>query len=274
METVQRLSCGAAIVLAASLVSAQQQQQPSPRTGWPCGGRLDPSYFRVAEGTGGHLLLLAPEEIGDSATLLTALGAHPQTIFRLAGSIPSGLHDFQVPIDPSVDSVVFSFSVQCLQSTEVVPPSGALPRDSVSDLSNFRAQRMVIVKRPEPGVWTVRVSGSGVAAVVVQAQSAIGIAQLQFAPAAGTAFTAVPAAGVENAVMIRMSGHTTGLRASMVSGVFEQLAVLALSSGDSEGTYTARFTPGAAGFRLLVTGKDDQGFAFQRMHAPLLTPAR
>ena len=60
----------------------------------------------------------------------------------------------------------------------------------------------------------------------------------------------------------------------MVSGVFEQLAALSLSPGDSEGTYTARFTPGAAGFRLLVTGKDDQGFAFQRMSAPLLTPTR
>jgi hypothetical protein len=133
---------------------------------------------------------------------------------------------------------------------------------------------MVIVKRPEPGIWTVRVSGSGVAAVVVQAQSAIGIAQLQFAPADGTVFTAVPAAGVENAVRIRMSGHTTGLRASMVSSGFEQLAVLSLSPADSEGTYTARFTPGAVGFRLLIAGKDDQGDPFQRMHAPLLTPAR
>jgi hypothetical protein len=140
METVQPLWCGAAIVLAATLVmGAQPPQQQSVRAGWPCGGRLDPSYFRVAEGTGGHLLLLAPEEISDSATLLSALGAHPQTIFRLAGSIPSGLHDFRVPIDPSVDSVVFSFSVQCLQSTDVVPPSGALPADNVRDLSNFRA---------------------------------------------------------------------------------------------------------------------------------------
>jgi hypothetical protein len=71
-----------------------------------------------------------------------------------------------------------------------------------------------------------------------------------------------------------MSGHSTGLRASMVSGVFEQLAVLSLSPGDSEGTYTARFTPAAVEFRLLVTGNDDQGNAFQRLHAPLLTPAR
>jgi hypothetical protein len=142
-----------------------QQQPPAPRAGWPCGARLDPSYFHVAEGTGGHMLLLSPEEIGDSGALLTAFGSHPQTILRLAGSATPGVHEFQVPIDSFVESALFSISVQCLQVAEVVRPSGAavLGGDEVTDLSAFRAQRMVIVKRPEPGVWSVRVAGSGVA---------------------------------------------------------------------------------------------------------------
>jgi Aldo/keto reductase family len=79
----------AAVVVGPTLVGAQQQTL-NPRSGWPCGARLDTSYFQVAEGSGGHLLLLAPEEIGDAATLLTALGAHPQTICRLAGSLTPG----------------------------------------------------------------------------------------------------------------------------------------------------------------------------------------
>lgn len=32
------------------------QQQTSARGDWPCGARLDPSYFQVAEGSGGHPL--------------------------------------------------------------------------------------------------------------------------------------------------------------------------------------------------------------------------
>jgi hypothetical protein len=48
----------AAAVSVPFLISAQQQS--STRAGWPCGVRLDTSYFQVAEGTGGHLLLLAP----------------------------------------------------------------------------------------------------------------------------------------------------------------------------------------------------------------------
>ena len=83
----------AALVFVAPLAIGAQQQSPNPRSGWPCGARLDTSYFQVAEGSGGHLLLLAPEEIGDSATLLMAFGSHTQTIFRLAGSLKPGLHE-------------------------------------------------------------------------------------------------------------------------------------------------------------------------------------
>ena len=259
------------------LVGARQQQQqlPNPRPGFPCGARLDPSYFRVAEGSGGHLLLLAPEEIGDSATLLIAFEDHPQTILRLAGSMTAGLHEFSVPIDSTVESVLFSISVQCLQTADVVRPSGALAiGDDVTDLPNFRAQHMVIVKRPEPGTWTLRVAGSGISGVVVQARSGIGISPPEFAPAPGTTFTAIPTAGLPHTVRIRLSGRASELGASLVSGQFVSLGELALAAGENEGTYVSRLTPGAEAFRLLVTGKDANGVAFQRMSAPLVTPTR
>jgi hypothetical protein len=263
------------LVIAAQQQSSAQQQSAQSRSGWPCGGRLDPSYFQVAEGTGGQLLLLAPEEVGDSARLLLAFGSHPQTIFRLAGTVPPGIHEFKVPIDPSVESVLFSISVQCLQAADVLGPAGAFPTgDGVTDLSSFRAQRMVIVSPPEAGIWTIRVAGSGVAGLVVQAKSALALAHVGFAPAGSEVFTGIPSAAAENAVRVRMTGHPTDVHASIVSGVFQHVAKLPLTSDEEEGSYTARFIPPADGFRLLVTGKDANGFAFQRMNAPLLTPAR
>ena len=267
----------AAILAAATLVGAQQQQQQTPNTraGFPCGARLDPSYFRVAEGSGGHLLLLAPEEIGDSTALLTAYGDHPQTIFRLAGSMTPGLHEFNVPIDSTVESALFSISVQCLQTADVVRPSGAPAiGDDVTDLSNFRAQHMVIVRRPEPGMWNIRVAGSGISGVVVQARTAIGISQPEFAPAPATTFGTIPSAGVQNTVRVRLSGRTSGLHASLVSDQFMSLAELPLSPGENEGTYWSQVTPGAEAFRLVVTGNDETGAVFQRMSAPLITPMR
>jgi hypothetical protein len=269
--SVKSIWFAAAAVFSAPILAGAQQQLPNPRAGFPCGARLDPSYFRVAEGSGGHLLLLAPEEIGDSAALLTAFGDHPQTIFRLAGSMTPGLHEFTVPIDSTVESVLFSISVQCLQTADVVRPSGALAiGDDVIDLPNFRAQHMVIIKRPEPGAWTIRAAGSGISGVVVQARSGIGLSQPEFASAPNTA----PSAGVQTTLRMRLSGRAFDLRASIVSGQSVLLAELPLAAAETEGTYMSRFTPGAEAFRLVVTGNDANGFAFQRMSAPLVTPSR
>ena len=267
--------CFAAAAFAFPLVVTAQQQRPNSPAGFPCGARLDPSYFRVAEGSGGHLLLLAPEEIGDSATLLTAFGDHPQTILRLAGSMTPGLHEFTVPIDSTVESVLFSISLQCLQTADVVRPSGALAvGDDVTDLPNFRAQHMVIVRRPERGAWTLRVAGSGISGVVVQARSGIGISQPEFAPAPDGAFAAIPSAGLENRLRIRVSGRAFDLRASVVSSQHIVLAELPLAPTETEGTFISRFVPDGEAFRLVVTGKDAEGAAFQRMSAPLVTPMR
>lgn len=270
------LVAAVAVAVAISPSSGAQQQTPNTRAGWPCGGRLDPSYFQVAEGSGGHLLLLAPSEIGDSAALLTAFRSHQETIFRLAGAINPGVREFRVPIDSSVESVLFSISLQCLQTAEVVRPSGALVAggEGVTDLSDFRAERMVIVTRPESGVWTVRAAGSGVAGVMVQGRSTLGIGEVRFAAIGSTAFTRSPLAGVENVVRIDMSGHATQLDASVVNAAFRRIAPLPLAAGETEGSYVSRFTPATQGFRVLVEGRDPAGLPFQRVHAPLLTAAR
>jgi hypothetical protein len=260
----------------ASGLRRDTQQTSRARGGWPCGARLDPSYFQVSEGSGGHLLLLAPAEIGDAAALLAAFSDHRQTIFRLAGSINPGVHEFRVPIDSTVESVVFSISVQCLQTASVTRPSGTplTGDDGVTDLSNFQAERMLIVQRPEAGVWTIRASGSGVAGIMVQARSTLAITDLQFAAVDSTAFTRVPSAGVENVVRIGLSGPAADVTASIVNAAFRRIAPLTLTAGDTEGSYVARFTPGAQGFRVMVEGKDAGGVPFQRVHAPLFTPAR
>jgi hypothetical protein len=265
----------AAAILAAPLLIVTQQQATGRRADWPCGARLDPTYFQMAEGTGGHLLLLSPEEMADSVALLTAFDSHPQTIFRLAGSLTPGPHEFKVPIDSSVESVLFSTSVQCLRTVDFVRPSGLAPSgDDVTNLLNFRAERMVIVKRPEPGIWTVAVSGSGVAGVVVQARTAITISEVQFAPGRSGRFSPIPSAGIENALRIRLSGHASDVRASLVSGVFQPVAELPLEANEPDGSYLSRFTPGADGFRVLIAGRDSDGKAFQRMSAALIIARR
>ena len=172
------------------------------RADGPAAGDLIPSYFELSEATGGHLQLLAPAELGESAELLIAYGNHPQTIFRLAGEMNAGVHEFRVPIDSAVDSVLFSIAVQCLHTADVARPSGVplVGGEGVTEHSNFVAQRMLIVKRPEAGVWTLRASSTGISGVVVQARSALTITDVQFAAGGSPAFTREPSVGIENVV--------------------------------------------------------------------------
>jgi len=263
----------AVAVLVTSPGTRAQQQTAKARTGWPCNARIDPSYFQIAEATGGQLLLLAPEEIAASADLLVALDRHPQTIFRLAGMMTPGAHDFRIPIDPSVESVLFSISAQCMQSAEVIRPSGApAAGDGVTDRSSLVAERMVIVERPEPGAWTVRAGGSGLAGVMVKARSTLQIRSVDFSPGGDAAFTSMPRAGGENIIRIGMRGSAAHVEASLVNAASRTIAPLSLTPGDAAGTYVARFTPGTEGFRVMVTGQDPAGSPFQRVHAPLFPP--
>lgn len=48
----------------------------------------------------------------------------------------------------------------------------------------------------------------------------------------------------------------------------------ARSVSEMESSYVSRFTPGVEGLRVVVEGKDADGVPFQRVHAPLFTPAR
>jgi len=265
-----RLAVGLlAATISGPLLAAQQSS--TSRAGWPCGGRLDPAYFAAAEATGGQLLLLAPEEVADSAALLIASGEHPQSLFRLAGAMNPGVHEFRVPVDASLESAVFSISVQCLQNAEVLRPSGGpVGGEGVTDYSNFRAQRMVVVKRPEPGIWTIRAAGNGVAGVMVKALGGPAITGVQFAAAGTTSFTPIPLTGVDNVVRLTITGSVSQVEASLVDAAFRKIASLPLTADDNAG-YSSRFTPKAGAFRVLIEGRDASGAPFQRLHAPLFT---
>lgn len=261
----------AATVLAPSS-APRQDQVSSIRVDWPCGERLDATYFATAEATGGHVMLTPPEELPKAGAPLAALADHRQTLFRRLGSLNAGTHEFRLPIDSSVESVVFSMSVQCLQNADVLSPSGV--RWQGNDVSDFksRAWRVVIVKRPDPGVWIIRVAGNGLVGVTVQGRSALEIAQVEFGAVDSTTLAHSPRLGVDNIVRIAMNGVTTPVEASLVDATFRKIAPLPLTAGPMEGTYLSRFTPGAAPFRVLVEGKDANGASFQRLHAPLFTP--
>ena len=110
------------IAIATTLVA--QDQQPRSRPGWPCVGKPDPSYFTVAEGSGGQVFLFDPSEVSESSALMIGAMKHEETVYRAAGTLAEGVHEFSIPVDSAIESAMFSISLQCLQVVEIVRPSG------------------------------------------------------------------------------------------------------------------------------------------------------
>jgi hypothetical protein len=276
----------AACMLMASGVARAQDQQPRERPGWPCVGRPDPAYVRTAEATGGQVFLFDKSEIGESGALMIASAKHTETIFRVSGSLTEGVHDFSVPIDSTVESLMISVSLQCLQVADITTPGGAALRatDPGVDYHQFEAGRIVTVATPAPGAWKVTVSGRGLFFLVVQAKTTLTLDEARFVAPGGRpgheglfpVRGALPA-GSTRLLEVGLHGEASHVTFTLVSSQGERLQDLTLTRQESgsadDHTYVGEVTPKAAEYRLQVNGVDARGFAFTRMHALLFIEA-
>ncbi len=274
--------CGALAMMLLASAAVAQDQQSHERPGWPCVGRPDPTYFRTAEATGGQVFLFDKSEVGDSAALMIATSRHEETIFRAAGSLNNGVHEFSVPVDSTVESVLFSVSLQCLQVADITTPAGAELRANDPGVAyhQFQAGRIVTVARPAPGAWKVAVSGSGLFFLVVQAKTELSLGSSRFVEPGGRPghegmfpIKGAPKRGVPQTIEVGLHGSARDVAFRFVSTQGEAIQLLALTpeEGGSEDdrTYAGLVTPRAAEFRLLVSGVDARGYPFERMNAPL-----
>jgi len=246
-------------------------------------GRPDPSYFTVAEGSGGQVFLFDPSEVGESSVLMIGAMKHDETVFRAAGTLAEGVHEFSIPIDSTIESAMFSISLQCLQVVEIVRPSGDELRanDPGVDYHQFQAGRIVTVPKPTPGAWTVRVAGKGMFFLVLLAKTDLSLDRVTFVEPGGRPghkglfpIKGSPKRGVAQKLEVELSGTLRDPAFRFISSSAETIQELSLQpqeAGSDERAFLGEVTPRARQFRFAVSGVDPRGFAFQRVHAPLFT---
>lgn len=282
-------STAAAVLALAGLIGAgaRAQDQPSgTRPGWPCVGHVDPVYVRQAEGTGGRVLMLHPTEMDDPGAAAVSMGAagHDQTVMRIVGRVEEGLHEFEVPIDSTIESVNFFVSLQCLQIAQVVGPSRAELRagdPSLVEDYQFEAVRYVTVARPAPGTWKISVAGRGLLFLVVTARSGLSLDRLSFldpgrqVEAAGQSFR-LPESGKPQRVEVGVAGAEGPVTFHLVSSSGTILQRLALEEAEQDAgrrTYRGQVVLPGTECRLAATGVDARGFPFQRVEASVVLTA-
>ena len=287
-RTAGRRGRVAAILLAslAALPGAAQDQQAGSRQGWPCVGSVDPAYVQGAEGTGGRVLMLHPSELGapGAAAIMNARRDHGETVVRIVGQLDEGVHEFEVPVDSTIDSVDFFVSVQCLQAVRIVRPPGdeLLSNDpDVTEYQQFEAIRRATVARPAPGRWTVTVAGRGLLFLTVEARAGLSLGRLTFLdsvrrPGSAPHEAQPPEAGTPQRVEIRVSGVDGAVAFRLISSsgaTVQTLALMELDRSDAARLYRGEVRLDRVGSRLAMTGVDRNGFAFQRVDPGLAMTA-
>ena len=159
-----------------------QERQPRSWAGWPCVGTVDPVYVKGAEATGGKVMLFHPTEIAGAAANIAASDRHEETVFRAGGQLAEGTYDFEIPVDSTIESAYFFISLQCLQAVHVYRPSGEELRSDAADVDShqFQAIRLLTVRGPSPGLWKVKVTGSGFFSLIVEAKTDLRLIGLTF----------------------------------------------------------------------------------------------
>ena len=247
-----------ALVLCASFRVNAQPQQPGNQTGWPCSGKVSPSYIRSSEATGGKVLLFKPTEVAGDGDDMSASRDHGETVVRAGGQLDDGVHDFEIPLDSTIESVYFFISLQCLQFVTVVQPSGDELRIDAPevDYHAFEAIRLFTIKAPSPGTWKVRMAGRGFFSVIVTAKTDLALTGVSFVQD-GVPIAGLAPLGESVRLEAAMSGeprqvgfHFISMRAAMLRTVELELEQEALTRR----TYAAEVTLPSDG----VSSPDDR----------------
>jgi hypothetical protein len=248
---------------AAAFGQATDDQRPRYLPGWPCTGKersFDPVYARTAEASGGHLFLFDKSEVSGFSKFVLGDMKHKQTVVRAAGKLDSYV-DIHVPVDSSIDSLFVTVTLQCMQTVLIYDPvnTGVHPEETGGEDNWFRAGRIAIIPKPQPGVWTVRLIGMGPYFVSVQAQSAKGFSTVHLDPVALRI-------GQPQEISVFVDPSVQEARFQLINAQGEAIQAVALAPDPSSpGQFQGAITPPGGHFRLMVEGRDETGNVLQRV---------
>jgi hypothetical protein len=247
----------------AAFGQAGDDQRPRYLPGWPCTGKersFDRVYAHTAEASGGHLFLFDKSEVSGFSKFAIGDLKHKQTVVRAAGKMDS-YADIRIPVDQSVASLFVTVTLQCMQTVLLYDHMsvGVHPGEMGGEDNWFRAGRIAVIPKPQPGVWTVRLVGMGPYFVSVQAETAAGLHNVTLA-ATETRFRQ------EWSVSLNVDPSLPEPRFVLIDAAGEAVQTLALEpAGDSPGRFHGVFTPQVKSFRIAVESRDENGNALQRV---------
>jgi von Willebrand factor A domain-containing protein 7 len=242
---------------------------------------IDPAYFRNTAETGGQLFQLQRFELGNVFDLIRPqLSGDFVTIVRTRGTFSAGVTEtIPVPVDATVSRVVFSVTMDVKGATSITAPNGIalVPGQPGVTFTELTAGVLITVDAPEPGLWRLATTGIGEFAIAAQANASIDFALFEFVELTNPVHPGLgPIAGqpVTGTAMGRANvlGDATTATFELMSEQGASLGAIGLARGAAnaaEDEFVGNVTLPGVPFRISVSGRDRQGFAFQRLFPTL-----
>jgi hypothetical protein len=242
---------------------------------------IDPAYFRNTAETGGQLFQLQRFELGRVFDLVRPqLSGDFVTIVREQGTFSAGVTEtLTVPVDSSISRVVFSVTMDGKGPTSVTAPNGIalVPGQPGVTFTELTAGVLITVDAPQPGAWQLATTGTGQFAIAAQANASIDFAVFEFVEVTNPVHPGLgPIAGqpVAGTAMGRANvlGEAATAAFELVSEQGAALGPIALGRGAphaAEDEFVGNVALPGTPFRVSVSGRDSQGFTFQRLFPTL-----
>lgn len=280
----------AATVIAVSLLGAllspaapAQQQQPQ-NSGAPI--RIDPSYSKVANETGGQVYVLDRSRAGDMAKIMqmTSLGDREELLSvndRLDGSTRT----YHVSVDPDMSLLMLSVTGTTDFSLQRPNGSGVGKQENVVQYMEIRNGAIYTIQNPEPGGWTATVRGMGDVSIRANAMrsaqsDAVQFDLFRFVELGGRPghegmfpIQGFPLAEREWDVEAQLDGEVAAVHFEFRSPAGEVLSSFKLRKlPEDPREFAGKVKVPAAPFVVYAVGVDMHGAPFQRVRAGQIRP--
>ena len=268
------------LAFAGHLFAQDGQQQSRPFTPGTC-GRVDPTYIRTAEATGGQPMFLQPSEMAVAGHLMrSSVSSSSDALLYATAHLAGQKRSYSVPIDTTVKSVTFSLSFDApgTKMTLQRPSGSSVVSGGGVEISEWTCGRIVTVDSPDKGAWRVELTGTGRFWLRVEATSELYLLTAGFMVLGGRPghegyfrIAGQPLARRPQLLRVTLSGKLQSAEFRFVSTGGETLQAIRMEGGDSDGDdheYMGTETLPSAPFRVAASGRDENGLPFERWYLP------
>jgi hypothetical protein len=245
-----------------------QAQSQRIRYGPGVCGPLDPTFTKVAIGTGGQPYPMSPEELGTSPGVMDAPFFKQVILWASA----EREHSYVIPVDSTVRRMRLAGTFDGTGgSVTLIDPSGNVVRqsDGVQD-SSLNCGRIIVVGAPAAGNWQVRVGPTNRFWFTVQAESDLSLTVAEFVEpdlrSESNRLVRIqgqPIAGRAATLRVSLSSPIENAEFQLVSLDAQPIQTLDLRSTDSR-EFSGTIDIPREAFRVIMNGRDASGLTVQR----------